>query len=245
MYVYADRILGDFMEAMDGDTTLVVLSDHGFDLGAHPGRPEQDARHAARERALPPREGILYLYGRGVKARARLDQPKILDIAPTVLALAGAARRARHAGPRAGRGARRLESRDRRSPPTRRARARGGSAAAGRAGRPGDPGAAASLGYIGSAATAPRRRRATRPAHAPRRRPQHRRHALRGRALPGGGRRPTRKLVERRPEGRVAAHEPGRRAGRARAATTRPRKQLDAGHRSSSRSTSRRTTTAR
>jgi predicted AlkP superfamily phosphohydrolase/phosphomutase/Flp pilus assembly protein TadD len=89
MYVYADGILGDYLKAMDRNTALVVLSDHGFDLGAPQDDPSKtrDMRRVS-ERFHNP-EGILYLYGRGVKARARLDQPKLVDVAPTVLALAG------------------------------------------------------------------------------------------------------------------------------------------------------------
>jgi tetratricopeptide (TPR) repeat protein len=89
MYVYADGILGDYLQAMDGRTALVVLSDHGFDLGAPQDDPSKtrDMRRVS-ERFHNP-EGVLYLYGRGVKARVRLDQPKLVDVAPTVLALAG------------------------------------------------------------------------------------------------------------------------------------------------------------
>ena len=89
MYVYADRILGDYMKAMDGDTALVVLSDHGFDLGATQDDPSKTRDMRRVSERFHNAEGILYLYGRGVKARARLDQPKLVDVAPTVLALAG------------------------------------------------------------------------------------------------------------------------------------------------------------
>jgi predicted AlkP superfamily phosphohydrolase/phosphomutase/Flp pilus assembly protein TadD len=89
MYVYADRIVGDYMKAMDGDTTLVVLSDHGFDLGATQDDPSKTRDMRRVSERFHNAEGILYLYGRGVKARARLDQPKLVDVAPTVLALAG------------------------------------------------------------------------------------------------------------------------------------------------------------
>jgi predicted AlkP superfamily phosphohydrolase/phosphomutase/Flp pilus assembly protein TadD len=89
MYVYADGILGDYMDAMDGKTTLVVLSDHGFDLGATQDDPSKTRDMRRVSERFHNLEGVLYLYGRGIKARARLDQPKLLDIAPTVLALAG------------------------------------------------------------------------------------------------------------------------------------------------------------
>jgi len=88
MYEYADRIVGKFVEAMDDRTTLVVLSDHGFSLGALPEDPTKlrDMRRVSEKHHEI--EGILYLYGNQVKARVRIDRPSILDITPTLLALA-------------------------------------------------------------------------------------------------------------------------------------------------------------
>jgi predicted AlkP superfamily phosphohydrolase/phosphomutase/Flp pilus assembly protein TadD len=89
MYVRADEILGDFLETLEDDTTLVVLSDHGFRLGALPDDPSKtrDMRRVSERYHLM--EGILYLYGRGVAPGAHLDEPSIIDVAPTILALAG------------------------------------------------------------------------------------------------------------------------------------------------------------
>ena len=89
MYVYADGILGDFMEAMDGETTLIVLSDHGFQLGALPDDPSRtrDMRRVSEKYHTP--EGILYLYGAKVRGHVRLNGPSILDVTPTILALLG------------------------------------------------------------------------------------------------------------------------------------------------------------
>ncbi len=89
MYIYADRFLGDFMEAMDERTALIVLSDHGFELGVLQNDPSKtrDMRRVSEE--FHNIQGILYMYGHGVKPHARLDQAAILDVAPTVLALAG------------------------------------------------------------------------------------------------------------------------------------------------------------
>src|SRR5437870_6947271 len=91
MYAYADRIVGDFLEAMDDDTTLIVLSDHGFELGALPDDPSKLRNMRRVSEKFHRIQGILYLWGRHVKARTRLDNPSILDIAPTVLALNGVA----------------------------------------------------------------------------------------------------------------------------------------------------------
>lgn len=89
MYLFADRLVGEYLKALDDDTTLVVLSDHGFQLGALHDDPTRtrDLRRVSEK--FHREEGILYLYGRGVKAGTRLQEPTILDIAPTVLTLLG------------------------------------------------------------------------------------------------------------------------------------------------------------
>jgi tetratricopeptide (TPR) repeat protein len=89
MYVFADELIGQFMDTLDDDTTLVVLSDHGFDLGQLHDDPSKTRDLRRVSERFHNIEGILYLYGAGVKARSRLDQPTILDITPTVLALLG------------------------------------------------------------------------------------------------------------------------------------------------------------
>jgi predicted AlkP superfamily phosphohydrolase/phosphomutase/Flp pilus assembly protein TadD len=89
MYHYADTMLGEYLAAIDNHTTLVVLSDHGFNLGAlqeDPSKTRDMRRVSERYHRL---EGILYLYGNHVKAGARIEQPTILDVTPTLLALAG------------------------------------------------------------------------------------------------------------------------------------------------------------
>jgi predicted AlkP superfamily phosphohydrolase/phosphomutase/Flp pilus assembly protein TadD len=92
MYRYADGILGDFMQVMDASTTLVVLSDHGFELGALPEDPSKTRDMRRVSEKYHRIEGILYLFGRGVRPHARIDGAKIIDVAPTVLTLAGLAR---------------------------------------------------------------------------------------------------------------------------------------------------------
>lgn len=89
MYVFADRIVGDFLEAMDDRTTLVVLSDHGFTLGALPDDPTRTRDLRRVSERSHEMEGILYLYGAGVKAGSRIEGPRLVDVTPTILALAG------------------------------------------------------------------------------------------------------------------------------------------------------------
>jgi Flp pilus assembly protein TadD len=89
MYVYADRILGDFLAAMDSRTTLVVLSDHGFELGKLPEDPSKTRDMRRVSERYHRLEGILYLYGHRIRPRTRIDAPTVLDVAPTILALNG------------------------------------------------------------------------------------------------------------------------------------------------------------
>lgn len=89
IYRFADTLLGKMIAACDERTTLVVLSDHGFKLGQLPFDPSK-MRDMRRVRANSHREmGILYLYGHQVRRGAKLEDPGIIDIAPTLLALAG------------------------------------------------------------------------------------------------------------------------------------------------------------
>lgn len=89
MYRRADAIVGDFLAALDGGTTLIVLSDHGFALGRlhdDPSRVRDLRRVSARFHEL---EGVLFLRGRNVRSGARIEKPVHVDIVPTILALLG------------------------------------------------------------------------------------------------------------------------------------------------------------
>src|SRR6059036_735452 len=89
MYRYADGLVGDFLKVLEGNSTLVVLSDHGFELGAVPDDPSKTRDMRRVSERYHRREGIVYLYGNRVRPRSRLDQPRQLDVTPTLLALAG------------------------------------------------------------------------------------------------------------------------------------------------------------
>ena len=78
-YAYIDEILGEYLAALDGRTTLVVLSDHGFKPVLVPGKPTTSGHHRL--------EGILALYGRGIARGTVIEGATLLDILPTVFAL--------------------------------------------------------------------------------------------------------------------------------------------------------------
>ncbi len=89
MYLFADELLGDVIAALDDETTLMVLSDHGFELGKLHDDPSKTRDLRRVSERFHRMEGILYLYGNRVKTNARIDGASILDIAPTALALLG------------------------------------------------------------------------------------------------------------------------------------------------------------
>jgi tetratricopeptide (TPR) repeat protein len=87
-YVVQDEVIGEFMDRMGDDTVLMVISDHGFKTGASrlKNRPEIWAGNAAKWHRP---NGIIALYGKGIKRGYTLRDASILDVAPTVLALQG------------------------------------------------------------------------------------------------------------------------------------------------------------
>ncbi len=89
MYEYLDRVVGEFVAAMDESTTLVVVSDHGFALGEVLDDPSRarDLRRVSHE--SHEIEGVLYLFGHRVRPGARLEGAGLFDFAPTLLALGG------------------------------------------------------------------------------------------------------------------------------------------------------------
>jgi predicted AlkP superfamily phosphohydrolase/phosphomutase len=81
-YTYQDRILGEFVEAADENTCIVVLSDHGFAKDPQPYRPTHTGKHDL--------EGMCVVAGKGVQPGVEFTvTPE--DVAPTVLAIMGAA----------------------------------------------------------------------------------------------------------------------------------------------------------
>jgi len=89
MYLYADEIVQSYLKLLDDRTTLVVLSDHGFELGALQDDPSRTRDMRRVSERFHRKEGILYLYGHGVRPRARLQGATLVDVAPTLLALVG------------------------------------------------------------------------------------------------------------------------------------------------------------
>ena len=78
-YAAVDHAIGEVLDAASPDATVIVVSDHGFDLLiGH----EHGWLHG------PP--GVAIVKGRGIQAGGAIEAATIYDIAPTVLALLGA-----------------------------------------------------------------------------------------------------------------------------------------------------------
>lgn len=78
-YRGVDREVGDLLESLPSDVTVLLLSDHGFDLAkGHEG--------AGRINGLP---GVVLMKGPGVRPGGSIRSASIYDITPTILAFFG------------------------------------------------------------------------------------------------------------------------------------------------------------
>ena len=86
-YRYHDAMLGELLSHADDNTTVILMSDHGF----HPDH--QRAAYIPAEPAGPAIEhrhfGILCLKGPGLRVNERLFGASLLDLCPTILTLFG------------------------------------------------------------------------------------------------------------------------------------------------------------
>jgi predicted AlkP superfamily phosphohydrolase/phosphomutase len=77
LYQLMDQTIAKYVSRMDRRTLLVVCSDHGF-------RFFQGAYSHANDAQEPP-DGVVFLYGAGVRRGERLQGASLYDIAPTIL----------------------------------------------------------------------------------------------------------------------------------------------------------------
>ncbi len=86
-YKFHDRMLGDLLQKAGANTTVILMSDHGF----HPDHlrpssiPDIPAGPAIEHRDL----GIFAISGPGIKKRESLHGLSLLDVAPTILTFYG------------------------------------------------------------------------------------------------------------------------------------------------------------
>ncbi|MCE9637953.1 MAG: alkaline phosphatase family protein [Planctomycetes bacterium] len=87
-YVWHDRVLGEYMDLADADTTIFLVSDHGFKSGAF-RRGDPSDFHAKTGAMWHRQYGVFHAWGNGVARGVRVDGASVFDIAPTVLAAMG------------------------------------------------------------------------------------------------------------------------------------------------------------
>jgi len=87
-YVWHDRVLGEFMDQCDADTTLFVVSDHGFKNGDFRMK-DSSAFHAKTGAMWHRLYGSFFAWGDGVKRGATVAGATVYDVAPTILAAMG------------------------------------------------------------------------------------------------------------------------------------------------------------
>jgi len=86
-YRYHDAMLGTLLGLADADTTVILMSDHGF----HPDeqRPDYIPAEAAGPAVEHRHFGILCLKGPGLRSNESILGASLLDICPTILTLFG------------------------------------------------------------------------------------------------------------------------------------------------------------
>jgi len=82
-YEYADGVVGEFLDSVDPNTTLVVTSDHG-----HSG-PKVRGDSYAWGISMHDPTGFFAVWGSDVAGGQELTGVSVLDITPTILALCG------------------------------------------------------------------------------------------------------------------------------------------------------------
>jgi Type I phosphodiesterase / nucleotide pyrophosphatase len=84
VYLYEDRRLGHLMDRVGPDTTLIVLSDHGFQFRSYGFNHYDDGRGGVKAPS-----GVLFLWGPPIRPGSRPELPTLFDVAPTALYLLG------------------------------------------------------------------------------------------------------------------------------------------------------------
>ncbi|PIP46504.1 MAG: hypothetical protein COX16_08960 [Deltaproteobacteria bacterium CG23_combo_of_CG06-09_8_20_14_all_51_20] len=86
-YIYHDMMLGRLLRQAGDDTTVILVSDHGFHSDHL--RPRHIPREPAGPAAQHRTHGIFVMKGPGIKADERIYGACLLDVCPTVLCLLG------------------------------------------------------------------------------------------------------------------------------------------------------------
>ncbi len=84
-YIWMDEIVGRFLSRVKKDTSIIILSDHGF--GPTGTLPWSGGHSKTHPGAPVAPDGILIMSGKNINQGAIIKEPRVIDIAPTILAL--------------------------------------------------------------------------------------------------------------------------------------------------------------
>jgi tetratricopeptide (TPR) repeat protein len=87
MYRFHDMMLQSLLEIAGDDTTVMIVSDHGFHSGKT--RPKHVPGHIIGPAVYHREMGVFVLAGPGIRRDERVYGASLLDVAPTILALFG------------------------------------------------------------------------------------------------------------------------------------------------------------
>ncbi|HEX8172235.1 MAG TPA: alkaline phosphatase family protein [Thermoanaerobaculia bacterium] len=85
-YSEVDRLIGEWMNVLSDDTTVIIVSAHGFRWGKNRPRTQPIGRSALSDHRNP---GVFIAYGNHVAPNRGTHVLSVYDIAPTVLSLLG------------------------------------------------------------------------------------------------------------------------------------------------------------
>ncbi len=84
-YIWMDEIIGSFISRVKKDTSIIILSDHGF--GPTGTLPFSGAHSKTHPGGPVAPDGILIMTGNNINRGAILKEPRVIDITPTIFAL--------------------------------------------------------------------------------------------------------------------------------------------------------------
>lgn len=85
-YAEVDRLIGEWMKALSDDTTVIIVSAHGFRWGKNRPRAQPVGRAALSDHRNP---GVFIAYGNHVAASRASHTISLYDVVPTVLSVMG------------------------------------------------------------------------------------------------------------------------------------------------------------
>ncbi len=89
-YEYIDTVLGEIVARLDPErTTLMLISDHGFKTGEARPRASTRSQHGDQAPLWHRPEGVLLMWGRGVRRGVELPEASIYDVLPTAFRALG------------------------------------------------------------------------------------------------------------------------------------------------------------